>query len=60
MSYNRLERGLASLLDAAPGVRRLAKSGYQRINYLLRGGRASLCSGISGHRGDATDDRGPS
>jgi len=39
MSYNRLERGLASLLDAAPGVRRLAKSGYQRINYLLRGGR---------------------
>ena len=39
MPQTRLERGLASLLDAAPGVRRLAKSGYQRINYLLRGGR---------------------
>ena len=45
MSYNRLERGLASLLDAAPGVRRLAKSGYQRINYLLRGGRGD-CLGL--------------
>ena len=39
MPYNRLERRLAALLDAAPGVRAAAKAGYQRFNYLVRGGR---------------------
>ena len=39
MSYNRLERKVAALLDAAPGLRALAKSGYQRFNYLVHGGR---------------------
>jgi hypothetical protein len=39
MSYNRLERSLAALLDATPAARRLAKAGYQRLNYLLSGGR---------------------
>ena len=39
MSYNRLERRLAALLDAAPRARRLGKQGYQRLNYLLSGGR---------------------
>src|SRR5262245_25234651 len=39
MSYSRLERRFAAWLDAAPGVRQLVKSGYQRLNYLLHGGR---------------------
>ncbi len=39
MSYNRIERRLAALLDAAPGLRAFAKAGYQRFNYLLHGGR---------------------
>ncbi len=39
MPYNRLERKVAALLDAAPGLRALAKSGYQRFNYLVHGGR---------------------
>lgn len=39
MPYNRLERKFAKLLDSAPGLRALAKSGYQRINYLVHGGR---------------------
>ena len=39
MTYNRLERRLAALLDAAPRTRRLAKQGYQRLSYLLSGGR---------------------
>lgn len=38
-SYHRVERRLAALLDAAPGLKRLAKAGYQRLNYLLHGGR---------------------
>jgi hypothetical protein len=39
VSYNRLERRLATLLDVAPRARQLAKSGYQRLSYLLSGGR---------------------
>lgn len=39
MSYNRLERHIAALLDSMPGLRRVAKTGYQRLNYLLQGGR---------------------
>lgn len=39
MPYNRLERRLAALLDAAPGLRAFAKAGYQRFNYLAHGGR---------------------
>ena len=39
MPYNRLERRIAALLDAAPGLRAVAKAGYQRFNYLLHGGR---------------------
>lgn len=39
MSYNRMERKVAALLDSAPGLRALAKSGYQRFNYLVHGGR---------------------
>lgn len=43
MPYNRLERALARLLDSAPALRRLAKAGYQRANYLLHGrGAAAL------------------
>jgi hypothetical protein len=39
MPYGRIERRLAALLDSAPGLRALAKAGYQRFNYLLHGGR---------------------
>ena len=39
MPYNRLERRVAAMLDAAPGLRAAAKAGYQRFNYLVRGGR---------------------
>jgi hypothetical protein len=39
VSYSRFERRLAALLDAAPRMRRGAKAGYQRLNYLLSGGR---------------------
>jgi hypothetical protein len=39
MPYNRLERRVAALLDAAPGLRAVAKAGYQRVNYLVHGGR---------------------
>jgi hypothetical protein len=41
MPYNRIERRVAALLDSLPGVRRLAKAGYQRANYLLRGRRGA-------------------
>ena len=37
MSYNRIERRVAALLDSFPAARRLAKAGYQRLNYLLQG-----------------------
>jgi hypothetical protein len=37
--YSGLERRLAALLDSAPRLRALAKAGYQRANYLLRGWR---------------------
>lgn len=37
VSYNRFERQLARLLDAAPALRAAAKKGYQRLNYLLHG-----------------------
>ena len=39
MPYNRVERKVAALLDAAPGLRAVAKAGYQRFNYLVHGGR---------------------
>ena len=39
MPYNRLERRVAAMLDAAPGLRAAAKAGYQRFNYLVHGGR---------------------
>src|SRR5688572_9966782 len=39
MPYNRVERRVAALLDAAPGLRAFAKAGYQRFNYLVHGGR---------------------
>jgi hypothetical protein len=39
MPYNRFERSFATLLDSLPGLRRAAKAGYQRVNYLLQGGR---------------------
>ncbi len=39
MAYNRTERRLAAWLDRMPGMRRLAKAGYQRLNYLAHGGR---------------------
>jgi hypothetical protein len=42
VSYNRLERRVAALLDGAPGLRAVAKSGYQRLNYLVHGGRREL------------------
>jgi hypothetical protein len=41
MPYGRLERRLAAMLDAAPAARRLVKSGYQRLSYLLSGGRGA-------------------
>ena len=37
--YSGLERRLAALLDSAPRLHAIAKSGYQRANYLLRGWR---------------------
>ena len=37
MPYNRIERYVATLLDSTPGLRRLAKASYQRVNYLLHG-----------------------
>jgi hypothetical protein len=37
--YSSIERRLAVLLDSAPGLRAFAKAGYQRLNYLMRGGR---------------------
>ena len=39
MPYNRLERRVAAMLDAAPALRAAAKAGYQRFNYLVHGGR---------------------
>jgi hypothetical protein len=41
-SYSRIERQIAALLDSAPALRALAKAGYQRANYLLRGGRGQV------------------
>src|SRR5262245_14495309 len=43
MPYHRIERRVAALLDSLPGVRRLAKAGYQRANYLF-GGRSGAPS----------------
>jgi hypothetical protein len=39
MAYGNTERRLAALLDTSPSLRRLAKAGYQRLNYLLNGWR---------------------
>jgi hypothetical protein len=39
MPYGRIERRFAAILDSAPGLRAFAKTGYQRLNYLLHGWR---------------------
>jgi hypothetical protein len=39
MAYNRIERRVAAFLDNLPALRRVARSGYQRLNYVLHGGR---------------------
>ncbi len=58
MTYNRLERRLAALLDALPGLKRTAKSGYQRLNYALHGGHRAdsrLAAGTALDRVPAPD-----
>jgi hypothetical protein len=62
MPYNRLERRMAALLDAAPGLRALAKAGYQRLNYLLHGGRRTahrLHPAVTIERAVAPAETGP-
>lgn len=44
MPYNRIERALARFLDSAPALRRWAKVGYQRANYVLHGRGAQALS----------------